>query len=54
VEGKLSAKADADHDHVVSDITNLNQHLASLGYKKIEIVSSLPANPDSETIYMVV
>lgn len=54
VEGKLSAKADTDHDHVVSDITNLNQHLASLGYKKIEIVSSLPANPDSETIYMVV
>lgn len=56
VDGKLSTKADADHDHTVSDITDLDQHLSDLEYKKIEIVHSLPNDDelDDNTIYMVI
>lgn len=40
----LSEKADSSHTHTVSEITDLTP---------IQVVSSLPSSPDSNTIYFI-
>ena len=40
-------------DVYVDDNTRLNEALASLSSYKIEVVDSLPADPDSNTIYFI-
>lgn len=40
-------------DVYVDDNTRLNEALASLSSYKIEVVDSLPADPDNNTIYFI-
>lgn len=54
IENKLSNKANSEHDHTTADITDLSTYISNLGFKKIEIVNTIPDKPDISTIYLVV